>query len=137
MSGPRDFVDKVNSAADLRSIDFSLDAGRPRRLLTVAPRRLGTDLHCLLLTALTVACRDCFGLDRIRVRLEGHGREDIEPDADFSRTIGWFTSLSPVVLDAADADTLDAAVVRISETLARIPRKGIGYGILRYLTPPS
>jgi hypothetical protein len=32
--------------------------------------------------------------------LEGHGREDLFPDVDVSRTVGWFTSLYPVVLES-------------------------------------
>ena len=31
--------------------------------------------------------------------LEGHGREEVFTDVDLSRTVGWFTTLSPVRLD--------------------------------------
>ncbi|HVB37843.1 MAG TPA: amino acid adenylation domain-containing protein, partial [Vicinamibacterales bacterium] len=60
---------------------------------------------------------------------------------DVSRTVGWFTSLYPVVLDVADAGgrTGDAAwswqIRQTKETRRRVPRKGVGYGVLRYLTP--
>jgi len=32
------------------------------------------------------------------VEQEGHGREDVFDDVDLSRTIGWFTTIFPVVL---------------------------------------
>ena len=35
----------------------------------------------------------------VLVELEGHGREPVSPDADVSRTVGWFTSHYPVRLD--------------------------------------
>ena len=34
------------------------------------------------------------------IDLEGHGREELFADVDLSRTVGWFTSLFPVRLDA-------------------------------------
>jgi len=33
------------------------------------------------------------------VDLEGHGREEIFDDVDVSRTVGWFTTLFPVLLN--------------------------------------
>jgi non-ribosomal peptide synthase protein (TIGR01720 family) len=72
------------------------------------------------------------------VDLEGHGRElvfgdvgDIE-DLDISRTVGWFTTVYPVVLEVGDADP-GAALVSTKERLRAVPERGIGYGLLRYL----
>ena len=40
----------------------------------------------------------------MRVDLEGHGREEeVVEGADLSRTVGWFTTLYPVVLEAGEA----------------------------------
>jgi len=74
--------------------------------------------------------------------LEGHGREDIFPEFDLSRTVGWFTSLYPVRLDAGGIDLDDAlsggpmlgrAFKSIKEQLRRVPDHGLGFGLLRYL----
>src|SRR5262249_21775994 len=65
---------------------------------------------------------------------EGHGREEIGPAIDVSRTVGWFTSLFPVRLtvptDADEASTLKA----VKEQLRAVPQRGFGYGGLRYLS---
>lgn len=34
--------------------------------------------------------------------MEGHGREDILEGVDITRTIGWFTTMYPVLLDAGE-----------------------------------
>jgi hypothetical protein len=34
------------------------------------------------------------------IGLEGHGREHITDEIDTTRTVGWFTSLYPVLLKA-------------------------------------
>ena len=63
--------------------------------------------------------------------LEGHGREAISAEIDSSRTAGWFTSLYPVVLKtAADAGTI---IKGVKEEMRRVPDKGIGYGVLKYI----
>ncbi|HEX8171688.1 MAG TPA: amino acid adenylation domain-containing protein [Thermoanaerobaculia bacterium] len=82
----------------------------------------GAPLQELLLTALARAARRCYGVERSRILLEGHGREELAPGSDFSRTVGWFTTLYPFVLDD-----------HVAESLRNIPSKGIGYSALRYL----
>ena len=68
------------------------------------------------------------------VDLEGHGREEIFEQVDLSRTVGWFTTLFPVLLVLDETDSLGNALKSIKEQLRRIPDHGIGYGVLRYLT---
>ncbi|MCY7533462.1 condensation domain-containing protein, partial [Bacillus altitudinis] len=48
---------------------------------------------------------------------------------------GWFTSMYPVVLEAKPNQTIADAIKGTKEMLRRVPNKGIGYGILRYMTP--
>ncbi|MCP4153926.1 MAG: non-ribosomal peptide synthetase, partial [bacterium] len=76
------------------------------------------------------------------INLEGHGREPIIEDVDINRTVGWFTTQYPVLLDLEHAAGyredgevyLSYAIKSVKEALRRIPDKGINYGILKYLT---
>jgi non-ribosomal peptide synthase protein (TIGR01720 family) len=52
---------------------------------------------------------------------------------DVSRTVGWFTSVFPVRLGLAPNQSPRTRLIEAKETLRRVPRRGIGYGILRYL----
>ena len=65
---------------------------------------------------------------------------------DLSRTVGWFTSLFPVRLDAGTLDLEEAleggaalgqALKRIKEQLRALPDGGLGYGLFRYLNPET
>jgi non-ribosomal peptide synthase protein (TIGR01720 family) len=56
------------------------------------------------------------------------------PELDVSRTIGWFTSVFPVTLDVMRSESPGEALKAVKEQLRRIPGRGIGYGIVRYLT---
>jgi non-ribosomal peptide synthase protein (TIGR01720 family) len=67
------------------------------------------------------------------VDVEGHGREEIIEGVDLSRTVGWFTSLYPVSLEAAAGARTGDLVMSIKEQLRAVPGRGIGYGLLRHL----
>ncbi|WP_155983870.1 non-ribosomal peptide synthetase, partial [Paenibacillus sp. 1-18] len=105
-------------------------------LLKQAHRAYNTEMNDLLLAALGKAVYDWSGSERVLVNLEGHGREAILPDVDITRTVGWFTSQFPVVLDGSLGQGGNTArlIKRVKEGLRHIPQKGIGYGILRYLS---
>ncbi|WP_246063161.1 condensation domain-containing protein, partial [Paenibacillus ehimensis] len=112
-------------------------AEETEQLLKQAHRAYRTEMNDLLLTALGTAIREWSGLDRVPVNLEGHGREEIIPDVDVSRTVGWFTSQFPVVLELGQDEPVGQRIKRVKEGLRHIPNKGIGYGILRYLSAPQ
>jgi non-ribosomal peptide synthase protein (TIGR01720 family) len=75
------------------------------------------------------------GRQSLLVDLESHGRVDLFDDIDLSRTVGWFTSLYPVFLDLRRAPSPGEALRSIKEQLRRIPNRGIGFGLLKYLHP--
>ena len=65
--------------------------------------------------------------------MEGHGREELFEDVDVSRTVGWFTSKYPVKLEA-ESEEIGEALKEIKELMRAIPKRGIGYGVLRYVS---
>jgi non-ribosomal peptide synthase protein (TIGR01720 family) len=74
------------------------------------------------------------GRSELFLDLEGHGREAIAEGIDLSRSVGWFTSILPVHLRVTTEGGINRAVRTVRDQLRRIPRKGIGYGALRYLS---
>jgi len=87
----------------------------------------------VLLTALVQAFSACTGESSLVVHLEGHGREEIIEGIDVSRTVGWFTTMFPVLLEKSDTEELFDTLKAVKETLRNIPHRGIGYGLLKYL----
>lgn len=69
-------------------------------LLKQAHRAYNTEINEILLAAFALAMNEQFGIEELPLDLEGHGRESFSEDVDVSRTIGWFTSVFPVVLEA-------------------------------------
>lgn len=125
-----------NRVGDTLRHSFRLSGEETQQLLTKANFAFGTEINDILLTALGIAFKKTFGHDRLMIALEGHGREEILEDVDINRTVGWFTSVYPVVVDFS-RELLARQVKEVKETLRRVPNKGIGYGILKYITSPG
>ncbi len=119
------------------TLSITLEAEETRTLLREVHQAYNTEINEILLTALTAALRQWTGSASFCFLLEGHGREDIIPDLDITRTIGWFASEYPVVLDTGASGHTGTEIKTVKETLRRIPHKGMGYGLLKYLAPPA
>ncbi|MGG4216585.1 condensation domain-containing protein, partial [Paenibacillus alvei] len=120
--------------ADTDSVAFQLTEEETERLLKQAHRAYNTEVNDLLLTALGMMLYTWTGHERSLINLEGHGRENILPDTDISRTVGWFMSPYPIWLDMGSDPTLSGRIKQVKESLRHIPNKGMGYGIWRYLS---
>jgi non-ribosomal peptide synthase protein (TIGR01720 family) len=101
---------------------------------TQAHLAYGTDANDLLAAALHAGFRAWGGSTGLLVDLEGHGRDALADVADLGRTVGWFTSIAPVLLEApALEDGAGALVKHVKEHLRAMPAKGAGFGVLRHM----
>ncbi|HEU0077897.1 MAG TPA: condensation domain-containing protein, partial [Longimicrobiaceae bacterium] len=123
-----------NIFASTRSLAVHFTAEETEALLREAPQAYRTQVDDVLLTALARALTRWTRGRRVRVEVEGHGREEERvPGADLSRTVGWFTSVYPVVLELPADGGVGAALKAVKEQLRAVPGRGIGYGLLRHL----
>jgi amino acid adenylation domain-containing protein/non-ribosomal peptide synthase protein (TIGR01720 family) len=141
---PVDYPEGVNTIASASQIVVSLNATETQALLQDVPQAYKTQINDVLLTALVLVLAKWTNSKSVLFNLEGHGREDIingvDLGVDLSRTVGWFTTIFPVIihLDSLDnfsqiPDNLGQILKAVKEQLRAIPNKGIGYGLLRYL----
>ncbi|MFJ4851778.1 MULTISPECIES: amino acid adenylation domain-containing protein, partial [unclassified Streptomyces] len=137
--------DTVSTA---RSLELVLPADVVTPLLTTLPAAFHAHINDVLLTALSTALnnwahhRGTNTDSGILIELEGHGREEILPGTDLSRTVGWFTSTYPMRLTPGTADitngpALARALKTVKEQLRTVPDNGIGHGLLRHLNPDT
>ncbi len=122
-----------HSIASTATVSVSLTEAQTRDLLQDVPSAYNTHINEVLLTALVQSFAHWTGKSSLLIDLEGHGREDLFEDVDLSRTVGWFTTLFPVGLQLENIDSPGDALKAVKEQLRRIPNRGIGYGVLRYL----
>jgi len=130
---PVDLVDGDDDVASEQSVAVTFTADETRALLQDVPRAYHTEINDALLTALAQTLTRWTGARAALIDLEGHGREDVLPGVDVSRTVGWFTSVYPVRLELRPGLPPGEALKSVKEQLRRVPGRGLGYGLLRYL----
>lgn len=128
-----DFYSKEDTveSSETKTIQFTEE--ETASALLQANTAYGTEVKDLLVTALAVTIFDSFGINEAIIELEGHGREELFDNTDISRTIGWFTSIYPIRLTKTNAG-LSAQIKDVKEKLRKIPHKGLGFGVLKYLS---
>lgn len=126
------------AAGDLARLSSALSAAETGEV-DDARRRLRLPVEEIALAALARAVATSFGEGAVTVDLGGRGRSVLKPDVDLQRTVGWFSTLHPVVLSARTAPNAGARQVLdgVRETLKAVPHYGIGYGLLRYMYAPT
>ncbi|MCE3230026.1 MAG: amino acid adenylation protein, partial [Bacteroidetes bacterium] len=130
---PEDFPGGSNYVSDTEVVFFSMNEQESSLLMRQCYKSLHTEINDILIAALTYAVKDTFEKDKVAIKLEGHGRENIGGNLDVSRTVGWFTTFYPVIIDMHFSNNLLRHITEVKENLHRIPNKGIGYGILKYI----
>ena len=135
---PLDFAGGLNDERSATSVAVNLTSSETDRLLKEVPASLKANVEEILLAALSGAFARWSGQLRVLVDLEGHGRESLfEEHVDVSRTVGWFTTVYPVLLDRRGVASAAEGLKKTKELLRGIPNKGFGYGLLRYLSQDS
>gem|GEM_PF-704386 len=132
----KDFEEESNDVKDTERVSFTLSITETELLLTKANEAFGTEANELLITALGMGIKKAFAIEKILIALEGHGREEILNDVNIKRTVGWFTSVYPVLLDCSSeysGEDVSRQIKYTKETLRRVPNRGFGYGVLKYL----
>jgi non-ribosomal peptide synthase protein (TIGR01720 family) len=133
---PRDFDrtgDGENTVLLAEEVSVAFSAEETKRLLQEANVAYRTYIDELLVAALVRSYQQWSGHSEILLGLEGHGRREFQRDLDLTRTVGWFTTLYPVVLRTYPRGDLPELIKNTKETLRQVPNKGFGFGLLRFI----
>ncbi|HEX3000033.1 MAG TPA: condensation domain-containing protein, partial [Armatimonadota bacterium] len=114
-------------------VSGSLNEEETERLLHGIHESFHTGVQDILVAALTLTLARLDGLQEHSVMLESHGRGALD-EYDLAHTVGWLTSLYPLRLTLPKGEDILALVKETKERLRRVPRQGIGYGLLRFVS---
>lgn len=129
MKSGRIETDADGSKQGYDSIEISFSEDRTGQLLYEVGKAYNTEINDILLSALGIAVEWWKKQKKVAVHLEGHGREEINRPIDVNRTVGWFTSIYPVVIESSER--IEDVIVKTKEMLRHIPNHGMGYGIIQ------
>jgi fengycin family lipopeptide synthetase B len=126
-----------DTIASTRTITVGLDSDETSILSHEVSQNHGAQMNEVLLAALQHVICAWTGHRRVLVDLESHGRVALSEDIDLTRTVGWFTAIYPVLLEGTPDQPPSHAVRSVKKQMRRVPKDGIGFGLLRYLNTNS
>ena len=106
---------------------------KTRLLIADLPRIWHVPVHDALIAALAQALGEWTDNGQQLIDIEGHGREEFNGEINLSRTVGWFTTICPVLIDTGTPSAAISRLVRIHEQLRDLPVRALAFGLLRYL----
>nr|BDT35424.1 non-ribosomal peptide synthetase [Myxococcus sp. MH1] len=131
---PRDFPEGRNLEGSTRLVEGALTQEETRVLLHRMRDVHSVNVDHVLLAALVRALTEWTGRAAHLLELDNHGRESILEGVELSRSVGWFTALSPVVVEEPAGASAGALLQSVKEQLQAVPNRGVGFGVLRYLS---
>ncbi len=114
-----------------------LSENETKVLIKNVNQSLDTDVKDLLATAFGAAVKEWTGTNNILIDYKIHGRENIFDGIDVSRTVGWFATEFPAVLDMSKLEDLPTQIISIRDMFRNVPGRGLGYETLREVTLPE
>ena len=153
-----------NNFGNFNRVNHLFSAELTQKLIKQTYSVYRTRVPELLLAALWLASQDHMPIDassvqphRLRIDVEGHGREVLEISGDMARispdvnrVMGWFTSIYPIVIGSDVGEdfcntengedkenqvysVLSDVIKTIKEQYRQVPNGGIGFGLLNHL----
>lgn len=123
-----------NSEASTETLTVTLSAGETQALMQTVASAYNLRIDEMLLAAVAQTLASWTGSGLVLIDLEGHGRGGLfEDEVDLSRTVGWFTTMFPALIDLRNSSGPGALLKTVKEQLRRIPQQGVNYGLLRYV----
>src|SRR5262249_46190893 len=119
---PLDWPEGENRQASANTVMAELSIEQTRRLLREAGNGYPKHVKEMLLATLARTVQLWAGGNRIAITLEGHGREDLFAGEDVSRTVGWFTTFYPVLLDVSEDMTVGEYLKIVKEQMRAVPQ---------------
>ncbi len=120
----------ANTVACTAKVTTRLSASETQALVQQGSQ---ASLQATLLAACAHAFGARLGVRLLRIDMEGHGREDAIAGVDVSRTVGWFTTIYPLVFTCPSGGQVEDTRRAMAAQLHQVPHRGITFGLLRYL----
>ncbi|KAJ5379175.1 hypothetical protein N7509_012294 [Penicillium cosmopolitanum] len=116
--------DSTNLYGDLKMESFTLNEDVTNFILEGCHETFGTDTVDILLAAIVQSFSRTFTDRKLpTIYNEGHGREPWDASIDLSRTVGWFTTMAPLLVEGRDG-TLTDTIKRVKDTRRKITDNG-------------
>jgi non-ribosomal peptide synthase protein (TIGR01720 family) len=132
---PRDVWDGENKYGSIGTMRAQLSKAETCALLRELPSCCRASVGEILLAACLRVLSRWAKTRTLLVDLTVHGRHDAFGEGSASRMMGYLTCNIPVVVTVSPESSLAQLACGVRDHLRRMPSQGMGFGMLRYLSP--
>ncbi|WP_410567497.1 amino acid adenylation domain-containing protein [Amycolatopsis sp. cmx-4-61] len=125
---------RAGASAPVREPARAGDGGSVHRQVAMPPGFAGEEAA---ICALACGVARWQHTSQVAAMVEGAATPNPYRPAERGATVGWYTSLHPVVLPVDPAGGPAASLPAVAAALRAVPHDGVGYGVLRHLSPAS
>lgn len=121
-------TESTNQMCDTASFEFTMDEATTTKLLGSCNSAFGTRPVELMIAALAHSFSLAFDdRDTPTIFAESHGRESNDDLVDISRTVGWFTTMYPVLSGAEPSSDLFSLIRQTKDSMRQASDNGWSY----------
>jgi non-ribosomal peptide synthase protein (TIGR01720 family) len=134
---PIDFksLDMENIASDCDEIKYKIDSSLSENIFKKITKKLKKiSIFDILLTAFVASLNVFTASNSQLIDIRRHGRDFSLNGVNLTKTVGWLTVVHPVLLSLNKNICFLDALNSIHQQIQSIPRAGLSYGLLRYMT---
>lgn len=114
---------------DMRTTERLLDEASTAGLLRDGASRLRASAQEIMVAAVAAAVLRSVGGHSVGMTVEHHGRVGDE-DAAIARSVGWFTTLYPLLIEHLDVPSPVCRLRAVKKAMRTVPNAGRGFGRL-------
>ncbi|MCB9252008.1 MAG: amino acid adenylation domain-containing protein [Flavobacteriales bacterium] len=117
----------------LDTIELKVSSELTKSLLKDVPKIFHAEINDVVLAGLANILAKWKNSNMVGIGLEGHGRELPVKSLNVTETTGWFTNVYPLVIQIDPVNNQTDTLKQVKEIIRKVPDKGMGYGVLKYL----
>ena len=124
----------VTTAGQAQSITVRLSQRETDTLTNSTVPRLRASLDEVLVATVAASIAQVAGVTEMALDMESHGRREAST-LDLSRTVGWFTTISPLALNVDAHASLTQLIATTKRAMRAVPERGFAFGLLQINDP--
>ena len=124
----------LTRAGETQSIKVRLTKSETERLTNATVPRLRASLDEVLVATVASAIARETGVSELALDTESHGRREAST-LDLSRTVGWFTTISPLALQVDARASMPQLIATTKRAMRAVPERGFAFGLLQFDEP--
>jgi amino acid adenylation domain-containing protein/non-ribosomal peptide synthase protein (TIGR01720 family) len=120
-----------NQEDSSRAVEVRLSREETEELMKGAQKAFGIGVEEAVVAGVSEGLNKWSGMETVKLEMEGHGREWEGEEIDVSRTVGWFTEVYEVEIEAREGRGIGEVAREVKRKLRESKKRGRRNGLMK------